>query len=544
MYDYLIKNGKIVDGSGMPWFMGDVAVKGDRIAFIGKISQEDETEAVSAGCRVIDAAGKVVAPGFIDSHTHLDLAPFEFNGSEDQRSVRRLRQGITTQITGCCGISPAPVTEATKEEWLERTFGIHKAETASAGWCSFGEYLDQLAGEQLGVNFAGYVGHGAIRHCVMGYEDRKATADEIEQMKVLLDQAMQDGAVGLSTGLIYAPGVFADTEELVELCSVLKKYNGIYASHIRSENKGWLESVEEVIEICEKNQIPGIVHHLKTKAKDSDVLVPAVLKAISDARERGVDVVFEQYPYEASATGLDVVLSSWMHEGGKSAILERISDKENFIKYRDSIRGDYGWANEEEEWAGAKNMLVLSAEGHPEYVGKTVDVIAAEIGMQPVETVFKILRDTDVQSNAAFFGIKEKDICTILKNPNGMVGSDSDDCKIGDTTHPRTNGTFPRVLADYTLGKGVISLETAVFKMTGFTAAKFGLHDRGLVRRGFYADLVILDPERLKDCSTYLEPFNEPEGIDFVFVNGVPALENGKITGSQAGCVLRMNDKQ
>lgn len=544
MYDYLIKNGKIVDGSGMPWFMGDVAVKGDRIAFIGKISQEDETEAVSAGCRVIDAAGKVVAPGFIDSHTHLDLAPFEFNGSEDQRSVRRLRQGITTQITGCCGISPAPVTEATKEEWLERTFGIHKAETASAGWCSFGEYLDQLAGEQLGVNFAGYVGHGAIRHCVMGYEDRKATADEIEQMKVLLDQAMQDGAVGLSTGLIYAPGVFADTEELVELCSVLKKYNGIYASHIRSENKGWLESVEEVIEICEKNQIPGIVHHLKTKAKDSDVLVPAVLKAISDARERGVDVVFEQYPYEASATGLDVVLSSWMHEGGKSAILERISDKENFIKYRDSIRGDYGWANEEEEWAGAKNMLVLSAEGHPEYVGKTVDVIAAEIGMQPVETVFKILRDTDVQSNAAFFGIKEKDICTILKNPNGMVGSDSDDCKIGDTTHPRTNGTFPRVLADYTLVKGVISLETAVFKMTGFTAAKFGLHDRGLVRRGFYADLVILDPERLKDCSTYLEPFNEPEGIDFVFVNGVPALENGKITGSQAGCVLRMNDKQ
>jgi len=535
MYDYLIRNAKIIDGSSTPWFTGDVGICGEKISFVGKSGEEDCENAK----KIIDAGGRVLAPGFIDSHTHLDLAPFRFNGSEDQRSVRRIRQGITTQITGCCGISPAPVTADTKHEWLERTFGINPEKAGIAGWNSFEQYLGQLAGEKLGVNFAGYVGHGAIRHAVMGYEDRKPTAEEMEKMKALLAESMEGGAVGMSTGLIYAPGVFADTEELVELCSVLKEYNGIYASHIRSENKGWLKWVEEVIEICEKNQIPGIVHHLKTKAKDSEVLVPAVLKAISDARERGVDITFEQYPYEASATGLDVVLSSWMLEGGKDAILERISDKDNFIKYRDSIRGDYGWANDEEEWAGAKNMLILSAEGHPEYVGKTVDVIAEELGLQPVETVFKILRDTDIQSGAAFFGIKETDICTILKSPYGMVGSDSDDCKIGDTTHPRTNGTFPRVLADYVLKKGVISLETAVWKMTGFTSAKFGLKERGLIREGFYADLVLFDPERLVDNSTYLDPFAEPEGIDFVFVNGVPALADGEITGSQTGKVLK-----
>jgi N-acyl-D-aspartate/D-glutamate deacylase len=320
---------------------------------------------------------------------------------------------------------------------------------------------------------------------------------------------------------------------------VLKDYNGIYASHIRSESAGWIESVEEVVEICEKNQIPGIVHHLKTKAKDSKELVAKVLKTLSDARERGVDVVFEQYPYEASATGLDVVLSSWMHEGGKEAILERLRDKQRFEEFRQSIRADYGWKNDEEEWIGAKNMLVVSAEGHPEYTGRFIDEIARDLGKEPVETVFHILLDTDLHAGGAFFGIKEEDICTILQHPLGMVGSDSDDVKVGETTHPRTNGTFPRVLKSYVLDKGIISMETAIYKMTGFPAARFGLHQRGLIRQGFFADLVLINPETLADNATYLEPFTAPEGIDLVMINGVIALEDGKPTGEMAGTVLR-----
>ena len=514
-YDILIKNAKIIDGSGTPWFMGDVAVAEGRIAELGKLAPAAEAEAA----RVIDAAGRILAPGFIDTHTHLDLTPFAYNNSQDPKSQRRLQQGITSQIFGCCGIGPAPVTEASKAAWME--------------------YLDVLDQQPLGVNFAGYVGHGAIRHCVMGYENRKATPEEIEEMKKLLAAAMEGGAVGMSTGLIYAPGVFADKEELIELCHVLRDYNGIYASHIRNENARWLPSVEEVVEICETCKIPGIVHHLKTKAKESRELVAKVLKTLSDARERGVDVVFEQYPYEASATGLDIVLSSWMHEGGKDAIMARITDKERFEEYRQSIRGDYGWKNDDEEWIGAKNMLVVAAEGHPEYNGRFIDEIARDLGKEPVETVFHILVETDIQSNAAFFGIKEEDIRTILQHPLGMVGSDSDDVKVGETTHPRTNGTFPRVLKSYVLDKGVISMETAIYKMTGFPAARFGLHQRGLIRQGFHADLVLINPETLEDHATYLEPFGTPEGIDLVMVNGQVALENGQPTGIMAGKVLR-----
>ena len=532
-YDILIKNAKIIDGSGTPWFMGDVAVAEGRIAELGKLAPAAEAEAA----RVIDAAGRILAPGFIDTHTHLDLTPFTCNNSQDPKSQRRLQQGITSQIFGCCGIGPAPVTEASKAAWMERTFGIHDA--SEVKWNSFGEYLNVLDEQPLGVNFAGYVGHGAIRHCVMGYENRKATPEEIEEMKKLLAAAMEGGAVGMSTGLIYAPGVFADKEELIELCHVLRDYNGIYASHIRNENARWLPSVEEVVEICETCKIPGIVHHLKTKAKESRELVAKVLKTLSDARERGVDVVFEQYPYEASATGLDIVLSSWMHEGGKDAIMARITDKERFEEYRQSIRSDYGWKNDEEEWIGAKNMLVVAAEGHPEYNGRFIDEIARDLGKEPVETVFHILVETDIQSNAAFFGIKEEDIRTILQHPLGMVGSDSDDVKVGETTHPRTNGTFPRVLKSYVLDKGVISMETAIYKMTGFPAARFGLHQRGLIRQGFHADLVLINPETLEDHATYLEPFGTPEGIDLVMVNGQVALENGQPTGIMAGKVLR-----
>ena len=542
-FDYVIKNVKIVDGSNTPWFMGDVAVKGDRIAAVGKV---ETPRSGSDGCeakpecqaeRVIDGAGRILTPGFIDTHTHLDLAPFCFYPSQDPASERRLRQGITSQIVGCCGISPAPVMEETKAEWLERTFGARQPEGAC--WNGFDQFLQALEGQSLGVNYGAYVGHGAIRHCVMGYENRPATAREIAAMQKLLDQAMKGGAVGMSSGLIYAPGVFAETEELVELCAVLKDYNGIYASHIRSENQRWLESVLEVIEICEKNRIPGIVHHLKTKARDSEALVQKVLGAIADARARGVDVVFEQYPYEASATGLDVVLSSYMLEGGKEAIQERLLDEAHFEKYRSSIRKDYGWKNDEDEWEGAKNMLILSAKDHPEYVGLTIDQIAEKLGLEPVPAVFRVLLETDLSAGAAFFGIKERDICTILKNPYGMVGSDSDDCKIGETTHPRTIGTFPRVLKRYALDQGVVSLETAVYKMTGFPAARFSLAQRGLVRQGFYADLVLLNPETLEDRPTYLDPFAEPTGIDMVFVNGQLAMEGGRPTGSLAGWVLR-----
>lgn len=530
-YDILIKNAKIIDGTNTPWFIGDIGIIGDCIAKIGKINQD-----LCKG-EIIDAHGLVVAPGFIDSHTHFDLAPFDFYGSEDITNKRRLMQGITTQIVGCCGISPAPMLEESKSEWLDMTFGIKTPKHVP--WTDFKGYIDALSKCNLGTNYACYVGQGAIRHSVMGFSDRKPTEDELNQMKQLLQDSILAGAIGMSTGLIYAPGVFSEKDELVELCSVLSETRAIYASHIRSENAKWLESVAEVIDICESNKIPGIVHHLKTKAKDSKILVDKVLDMIKDARCRGVDITFEQYPYEASSTGMTIVLSSWMREGGRDKILQRLQDFDSFEMMRNSIMQDYGWKNEDEEWEGAKSMLVLSAEGHGEYIGKTIFEIAKELGKKPIRAVFDLLIETNLESIGAFFGIKEDDICTIMQSPYGMIGSDSDDCKPGETTHPRTSGTFPRVIGEYALKKDVISLENAIYKMSGFPATKFGLVGRGFIKTGFYADIVLFDENEIIDGSCYLKPFESPLGIKIVIVNGIISMKNGLRNEVYSGRLLK-----
>ncbi|TCO71054.1 N-acyl-D-amino-acid deacylase family protein [Marinisporobacter balticus] len=529
-FDLLIRNAKIVDGAGVPWYKSDIGISGDKIVRIGNL--------VNATATIeIDASNKILSPGFIDTHTHFDLVPFAFAEAEDQTNKRRLYQGITTQIVGCCGISPAPISENKKSEWFDRTFALNNYKDAH--WNSFSEYLEQLDHCCLGTNYACYVGHGTIRYNVMGYDDRSPNKEEMEKMKKLLAQSIEGGAIGMSTGLIYPPGVFASTEELVNLSSVLKKYNAIYASHIRNENTRWMESINEVIEIAMKNNIPAIIHHVKTKAKDSEQLVKNILQAIHDARNSNVDITFEQYPYEASSTGLTVILSSWIVEGGKDKILARLKDHALFKKMHADICKDYKWQNEEEEWAGSKNILILSAKNHEHFIGKTIYEIAKALGKKPIEAAFKILIGSDLQSYAAYFGIKQSDIKEIMNSPYGMFGSDSDPTKIGEHVHPRANGTFPRILGKYVREEKTISLENAIYKMTGFPATKFNLHQRGLIKENFYADIVLFDDKKIADTTTYVKPFEKPEGIDYVIVNGSIAIKNGEFTNKFAGKVLR-----
>lgn len=530
-FDILIKNAKIMDGSGNPWFYGNVGICGDKIVYIGK------SPAKCMGIIEIDATNKVLAPGFIDSHTHFDLGPFKFIDFEDHYLTRRLYQGITTQITGCCGTSPAPVTRESKTSWLEGDLGLENLDKAN--WYSFKEYLDELDKCELGTNIASYVGHGTIRHNILGFSDKLPNEEEMEKMRSILKQAMEDGAIGISTGLIYPPGVFSNTNELINLCSVLTEYNGIYASHMRSESSNWLEAVQEVIEIAEINHIPGQMHHIKIKHENSSELVQKFFEIVNNARKRNVDITFEQYPYEASWTGLSAVLPPWLYEGGDEKTLERLKDENLYHKILSGIYEDYGWVNLEDELEGSKKMLVLNGNNCDNYAGKTIYEIAEEIGVNPMKAAIKILIESKLSATCAYFGMKEEDIKNLMKSSYTMIGSDSIASRRDRSVHPRNNGTFPRVLGNYAREKQVISMEMAVNKMTGFPAQRFNFPNRGLIREGFFADLVIFDENTVLDQATYTEPFNKPVGIDYVIVNGCISIADGEFTGKVNGHVLR-----
>jgi len=528
-YDILIKNGCIIDGTNTPWYRTDIGIIDEKIAFLGKSVNNN-------GNTIIDANDQFVCPGFIDAHTHFDLGSFTFLNFQDHLLKRRLYQGITTQVTGCCGRSPAPVTNDNKDGWL-LDYGINNVDQIK--WNSFREYLNELRKQKLGTNYISYVGHGTIRYNVMGYSDRKATKDELEKMKLILRKSLQEGAIGMSTGLIYPPGVFADTEELIELASVLSEFNAIYASHIRSEGTDWINSVNEVIEIAEKNNIPGIVHHLKVKHKRHKELVNKCLEMVYKAKQRGVDITFEQYPYEASWTGLSAILPAWTFENGNTKTLERLKDKKTASKIKEDICIDYNWKNSQEELEGSKNILIVEAKNYEHFVGKTLFEISQILNKLPLDAAFEILIGTNMNSSAAYFGITEDCIETILKSPFTMIGADSGPSKIGGGTHPRNNGTFPRVLGRYVREKGIISFEEAIFKMTGFPASKFNISNRGLIKQGMFADIVIFDPHKVIDVATYAEPFKKPSGINYVMVNGCISIEEGIFTGNVNGKVLK-----
>lgn len=528
-FDILIKNARIVDGTNTPWYKADIGIIDDKIEFIGKSTNNTSNI-------FIDAQEQFVCPGFIDAHTHFDLGPFTFLNFQDHSLKRRLYQGITTQITGCCGCSAAPITKENKDEWL-LDFGINN--TDNINWNSFGEYLNELNKQKLGTNYAGYVGHGTIRYNILGYSDKKPNKEELEKMKSILRKSLEEGAIGMSTGLIYPPGVFAETEELIELSSVLSEFNAIYASHIRNESSNWIESVKEVIVIAEKNNIPGIVHHMKVKNPEHKKLVNECLDMVYEARNRGVDITFEQYPYEASWTGLSALLPSWTFEGGNEKILKRLKDKLTTEKIKKEIFVEHGWKNSKDELEGCKKILILEAKNFENYIGKTLYDISKITDKSPIYSAFEILIGTSLNSSAAYFGISQECIKTILKSPLTMIGADSGPSTIGASSHPRNNGTFPKVLGKYVREEGLLSWEEAVFKMTGFPSSKFNLTNRGLIKQGMFADIVIFDPEEIIDSATYVDPFGKPKGINYVIVNGCISIKDGEFTGQVNGKVLK-----
>jgi N-acyl-D-amino-acid deacylase len=531
-FDVLLINGRIVDGSGAPWFRGDVGIVGDRIAAIGAL------KGASAGT-TIDAAGLVVSPGFIDL-----LGQSEFNVLVDGRAASKLLQGVTTEITGE-GSSIAPVNDRMIGEATPSAthFGI------VIDWRTLGDYLRRLdMRSRPAINVGTFVGAGGIRNYVVGKDDRPATPAELERMKQLVAEAMQEGALGLSTSLQYVPDRFASTDEIVELAKVAAQYGGVYFTHQRSESARIFESLDEVFAIAERAAIPAEIWHLKTAYKSNFGKMPEVLKRIEAARARGLDVTANQYPYTRASNGLDSCLPLWAREGGLEKTLARLKDPAT----RERIKKDMDDANAttwENQWYGANggDGVMLSSVLNNDlrkYEGMTLTQIGKAMGKDPRDAVIDLVIADRGESSVITAIMSDDDVRTALKHPLVGVGTDSaakaEDGRLSESkSHPRAWGSFPRILGRYVREERLLTLEEAIRKMTSKAAARVHLSDRGLLRPGMAADITIFDSAAIRDVSTFEDPKHYSVGVKHVLVNGRRVVADGVITSERPGRPLR-----
>jgi len=530
-FDVIIANGRVVDGTGAAWYRSDVGIVGDRIAAIGSLS------GAGAGL-TIDAANLVVAPGFIDL-----LGQSEFNVLVDGRAASKITQGVTTEVTGE-GSSIAPVNDRLRQEAAANAahFGVVQ------DWRTLGDYLRRLdERSHPAINVGTFVGAGGIRNYVIGKDDRPATAAELEQMKGLVAQAMEQGALGLSTSLQYVPDKFASTDEIVELAKVAARRGGVYFTHQRYESARITESLDEVFAIADRAQIPAEIWHLKTAYTANFGRMPDVLRRIEAARARGLDVTANQYPYNRSSNGLDACLPVWAREGGLDRMLARLKDPAQ----RERIKKDMDDANAtwENQWYGAgggDGILLTSVlnDGLRKYEGMTLAQIGKAMGKDPRDAVMDLVIADRGESSTVNAVMSEDDVRTALAHPLVGIGTDSgakaEDGRLAESkSHPRAWGSFPRILGHYVREEHVLTLEEAIRKMTSKAAARVHLNDRGVLRPGLMADITVFDPATIRDVATFDNPNRYSTGVRHVFVNGKRVVADGAITSERPGRALR-----
>ncbi len=535
-YNIVLKNAYIADGSGTPLYRADIGITGDTITSIGEIPG-------SKADKVIDCSGLVVSPGFIDMHSHSDMTLLVM-----PESLSKIMQGVTTEVVGNCGISPGPV-EKTRLSLLKEyinSFFASLGDRLPWSWKSLNEYYVFLEQNGIAVNIVPLVGHGSLRIAVMGVEDRSPSRDELDEMIALLEEEVKDASWGMSTGLVYPPGIYSDTSELIELSSAMRRYNGLYFSHIRNEGDLVAEAIREAIEIGAKSSVAVEISHLKIMGRNNWGRSREISRLIEDARENGVNVDADMYPYTAGQTGLYALLPPWAQEGGINEMLARISRPEYREKIIDAwkTRGKERWQNWVYEIGWSNIILAYTAsEKYKVYEGKSFEEISRATGTDPYQLAFDILLDSEGSTSIILFYGSESDLEYFLTRPWTTIGSDHvglrPDAEIGSAQHPRAYGTFPRILARYVREKGVLGLTDAVRKMTFQAARKLGLRDRGLVYPGFKADLVVFDMHEIADQASYKEPHRFPKGIKYVIVNGRIVVENGEYNGEKPGRVLR-----
>ncbi len=523
MLDYLIKNGILVDGSGLKPIETNIGISGDRVAYIGKNEIRAEN--------VIDAKGLVVSPGFIDTHGHS-----EFTLLVDGRAEGKLSQGITTEINGNCGLSAAPLYGKAFEQ---RESDLNEL-LIKERWSGFREYFDILKKRGLAINFATLCGHGNLRASVMGYKDTAPDEKSLNKMKELLSEAIKQGAKGISTGLIYPPGVYSTTEELIELCLSLVSHHPslIYASHMRNEGDNLIEAISEVVRIGKESGVNVHISHIKTMGEQNWHKADRAIEVMENARKSGITLTCDRYPYIAASTDLDSVLPPWVYEGGIKEELKRLKDKDAAWK----IKAGFEHADDR-YWQGIYVSSVTKSI-NKWMEGNSLFDIALKTGRSPVDTLLDILIDERTRVGAIFFSMNEDNLIKFLSLPYTMIGSDSSARSYSGPTykgipHPRGFGSFPAFIGRYVRDKGIMNLSEAIRKTTSLPALTFGLNNRGILREGFYADIVVFDYERIIDRATFKEPYAKPEGIIYVFVNGSLVLKEGRLTGGLEGRVLR-----
>ncbi len=526
-YDLLIRNGRVIDGAGNPWFHADVAIRGDRIVAIGR-------NLPGTARRTLDAHGLAVAPGFIDMHTHSDMTLLIDGNAES-----KIRQGVTTEILGESS-SVAPNCRSVRQESEAAATVASGEPRVKHDWADLSGYFRRLLRQGTSVNVGSYVGGSTVRTCGMGNDMRDPTPAELEKMKQLVAEAMRQGALGFSTGLIYPPNSYAKTPELVELARVASQYGGIYTTHMRDEGAHLLDAIQETLTIGEQARIPVHILHLKATGSESSDHMRQAIELIQQARAKGLEVSADQYPYIASSTGLATQIPQWAMDGGVPKMLERLRTPESRARIRESIVGRRGSVS-----TGYEKMVVagVRTDGNRQYEGKSIAEVATLRNQEPADAIMDLLLEEGGRVSMVYFTMKEEDVRLAMQQPWVSVGSDGTavrpDGPLGrGKPHPRFYGAHARVLGKYVREEHVIVLEEAVRKMTSLAASQLGIHDRGLLRAGMKADVVIFDPERVADKATFQDPHQYAVGVDYVLVNGKVVIAEGKHTGARPGQIV------
>ena len=527
--DLWIKNATIIDGTGAPRFSGDIGVMDGRIVQGGRHPSAK---------RVIDAKGRIVSPGFIDAHSHGDM----ILGTESA-SLFKINQGVTTEIGGQCGQSMAPV-HADRLELAQKllSIGAPSFPEDMSNWTSFGRFMEYGDRTPKTVNMLSLVGHSTLRIAVMGFENRAPSKEEQGRMKSLLREAMEAGAAGFSTGLIYTPCCYSDESEIIELVKVIVPYGGIYTSHMRNESYDIIQSVKETIEVGRRTGVTVCISHLKMMGRSNWGLSEQVLALIHEANQEGIRVLFDQYPYTSCMTRLNACVPPWYFDHGFAYLADQLKDPVFRLRLMHEMDDpETPYDNFYLSARGFDGVIVTSTARTPEAEGLSISAYAEKIGKQPFDAFFDLMAENECQCVGIFHAMSEEDVSRIVMDDSCVIGSDGLTRSWSEKGHPRTCATFPHAICTFVKEKKLMSLEKMIHKMTGLTAEYAGIRDRGIIREGLAADLVLFDIDRLQDTATYQKPNSMTEGIDLVIVNGEIVYEEGRLTGCHSGKMLRHN---